>query len=435
MSDFDKFVEMLKSGELLNQSLFDRIVSEKYTDILWASGSDGRVYAEDLINEILRDQPDSKANAQKLRMVESIVDRLITKHGSQLDKVTAPSAQIVREGIRLDFRCLGAALLFGVEDDNFNWLWLCYRAGYAPYGTVSVPGVLRKLLDVTARKALQLLEAAQSQSKVTFDDLRMRGESRAARIAGSQRSEDLAEQLGSNTKSSAAIIQEICSLKNPTAKVTTDPKVAETYGISAGWLKLLQVQKDGKPIPWDSVWKPASAWFPSVRTFVTEKCYGVAIVKEKKTLSLAYVFRLTSGAVIVFKGELPHRISARKGSKTVKLPPEFRAFYEKVHDGFRGGCGGIKPFGTESLEDRMSPKDVFSDSDDPPFSLADIVPVYDQGNGNYICFDATKTTTDKMVGGYFDHELPEDSTFDEDVRELIKEQFEHLADEYRDNDN
>ena len=432
MNDFDNFVEKLKSGEFLNQSLFDRFASEKYPVDFWASGG-GRAYIREVINKELAERSASKATAPKLRMVESIVDRLIKKHGSQLDQVAEPSAETVREAIRQDFRFLATGLLLGVENGCLNWLLLCYRAGYLPYGAVEVPGRLEKMLHVSPKKALQLLEAAQVKSGVTREILTRNAKDRAARIAGARRSQDLLEELGDSTVSTAKVIQEICSLKNPRAKVTTEPTVAVKYGIPTGWLQLLQSQKDGKSPSWDSVWKPASTWFPSLRAFVREKCYGVAIVKEKKTLSLAYVFRLTSGAVIVFKGELPHRISARKGSKTVKLPPEFRAFYEKVHDGFRGGCGGITPFSTGSLDGWMSPKDVFSDPDDPPFSLADIVPVYDQGNGNYICFDATKTTTDKMVGGYFDHELPEDSTFDEDVRESINERFEHLADEYRDN--
>ena len=433
MSSVDELVSMLKAGDLLDQDLFDGFASETYPVDFWASGG-GRAYIREVINNELAERSVSKVEAEKLRRVEALVDRLIKQHGSQLGKVAEPSAEIVCEAIRQDFRFLATGLLLGVENGSLNWLLLCYRAGYLPYGAVEVPGQLEKMLHVSPKKALQLLEAAQVKSGVTREVLTRNAKDRAARIAGARRSQDLLGELGDSTVSTAKVIQEICSLKNPRAKVTTDSKVAEKYGIPTGWLQLLQSQQDGKSPSWDSVWKPASTWFPSLRAFVTKKCYGVAIVKEKKTPSLAYVFRLTSGAAIVFKGELSHRISARKGSKTVKLPPEFRAFYEKVHDGFRGGCGGITPFSTGSLAGWMSPKDVFSDSDDPPFSLADIVPVYDQGNGNYICFDATKTTADKMVGGYFDHELPEDSTFDEDVRELIKERFENLADEFRDHD-
>ena len=150
------------------------------------------------------------------------------------------------------------------------------------------------------------------------------------------------------------------------------------------------------------------------------------MIEGRHAPSLVYVFVFAeSDGAWTFRGSLPRDVSEAAKSASLDLPSEFTAFYQTVHNGFQDVMEAeLMPFMSTTMGKLVSEEDAFGRSKKKPYVLADLIPIYNTGSGDYICLDKQSSTSAKVIGGTYDHESPRDSVFNKDVKSLIDQRFE-----------
>jgi hypothetical protein len=451
MNTYDRILDQLKQGKILKRRMFEEFASGEHSEELWMSALGGCDFVYTSIEEAIstksRPKKSKDSITPKLRDINKEVERLVNTGYDRITKWTWRSAEEIREETIDAFQWFATAALLGIENPYLNWLWLCYKSGRIPYGEVKIEGDFSDIVKLSAKAALGKLEEAQAKAGVTRESLIQSSEAelkqRADREEAKRKSKESSEQLvQAKGRAAAALVKQICELKLAGTTVATLLKECKGVDVPASWLELLKAQAGSHDIPWDLVWGPAADWFPSVRQFVSNHCFGVAIAtKGASTPYLAYVFLHTSSEVEIFKGSRTigndgtDAASAAKLSKA-KLPQGFKQFFQEVHATFEransnGSSEGLYNGSLRGMDDWISEADAFSDLDESPYSLSDISPIFHQITGNYLCVDLKRSTSRKVFGGWYWHEDPEDCRFDRDLKKLVGQWFEEHSSNYR----
>ena len=184
--------------------------------------------------------------------------------------------------------------------------------------------------------------------------------------------------------------------------------VPAEIALPQSWRQLIARQEQDKSLDLLPEWYELRSELPDVVRFLESALRGYAILLQQGRASLLYIYS-DGGKLRFYCGNSPSAFSKlRNGFSWEKFPPKLRFFYERLHNGWYFLAS--RSMGILKLEDlRPLSEDEwdFEDGDEDrlPFHLQDVLEVFPNGAGDYLCIDLRSRSQDKNALVFW-HEEP-----------------------------